>query len=333
MKLPAQRPHQPHRRHLHPRAAADGRRILAVQPALLRRDGKGDALVRRIPRATRRRSARCRWSPGLTTPPAGTELLIDKLGERLALGRRGDAALYEALMLKHGAPLPVGAGSAGVSASAAMRMPPEYRHFMLLSEAIEELGAEDRAPRSLPRRTWPRVISEGFRRWSRNSRQAWFSQCLSAVLVASSSPTTRAGPGCSRSPKSWATTSCSAVRGGPGARAGAPGDDSKVGEGAARTLRPVRVVYAAHGPPPLPAAARHHRIGRRRLGRWRAGSADQIEPVIRKNQNQVILLQQQLPEARESPGQGGAAVGSNRRRGRGRRGRRLHAREQKMKQC
>lgn len=116
---------------------------------------------------------------GRTTGRAA--LFVDKLGERLAFERSG-TRLYEALISKHGAPLPVGAGSKGVERQRLEQIcAEEYRHFLLLNDAVIGLGGDPTA--ITPSANVAAMISEGLPKVVQDPRTT-FSQCLDAVLVA-----------------------------------------------------------------------------------------------------------------------------------------------------
>lgn len=166
---------------IHARLAADQAAFAQSTPPSSEGDGNEVAQVRKSYEsgADPVGSLPATTAKGVSTGRAA--LFFDKLGERLTFERAG-TRLYEALISKHGAPLPVGAGSKAVARQRLEQIcAEEYRHFVLLTDAVTELGGDPTA--ITPSANVAEVISHGLPQVVQDPRTT-FSQCLDAVLVA-----------------------------------------------------------------------------------------------------------------------------------------------------
>jgi hypothetical protein len=108
-------------------------------------------------------------------------LLLDKMGERLAFERSG-VRLYEALIAKYDAPMPIGPGKAGPPRAELEGIcADEHEHFELMHEAIVELGGDPTA--TTPAADVGATIAAGLPKVLLDPRST-FAQCLDAILVA-----------------------------------------------------------------------------------------------------------------------------------------------------
>jgi rubrerythrin len=166
---------------IHPKAAADQAAFAQSTPPSSEGSGNESSQVRQSYEADGLPIGSLPAIEGKKRTTGRAALFVDKLGERLAFERSG-TRLYEALISKHEAPMPIGAGSDSVERERLEEIcAEEYRHFMLLSEAIVELGGDPTA--ITPSANVTAVISEGLPKVIQDPRTT-FAQCLDAILVA-----------------------------------------------------------------------------------------------------------------------------------------------------
>jgi len=165
---------------LHPKAAADQAAFAQSTPPTSDGDGSEGAMLRMSYEKEAMVSASLPKLEGKKR--TGREaLFIDKLGERLAFERSG-TRLYEALLSKYGAPLPIGAGSDGIDREKLEEIcAEEYQHFLWLCDAMTELGGDPTAV--TPSANLAGVMGEGLSKVVQDPRTT-FNQCLDAILVA-----------------------------------------------------------------------------------------------------------------------------------------------------
>jgi hypothetical protein len=118
------------------------------------------------------------------------EVLVDKLGERLAFERSG-TRLYDALILKYrtvaeqgrvpSLPVPINAGSEDAGSTLKRIRTEEHEHFLMLTEAIRALGGDPTA--QTPCADVSGVASMGLMQVVTDPRTT-FAQSLQAVLIA-----------------------------------------------------------------------------------------------------------------------------------------------------
>ena len=166
---------------IHPKAAADQAAFAQSTPPSSEGSGNESAQVRLIYESDGIAMGSLPATEGKKRTTGRAALFIDKVGERLAFERSG-TRLYEALISKHGAPMPIGAGSDSVERARLEEIcAEEYRHFMLLTEAMVALGGDPTAV--TPSANVSSVLSEGLPKVVQDPRTS-FSQCLDAILVA-----------------------------------------------------------------------------------------------------------------------------------------------------
>jgi rubrerythrin len=166
---------------IHPKAAADQAAFAQSTPPSSEGTGNESAQVRQLYESDGLVMGSLPAIEGKKRTTGRTALFIDKVGERLAFERSG-TRLYEALISKHDAPMPVGAGSDSIERKRLEEIcAEEYRHFMILTEAMVELGGDPTA--ITPSANVAAVISEGLPKVVQDPRTS-FNQCLDAILVA-----------------------------------------------------------------------------------------------------------------------------------------------------
>jgi hypothetical protein len=166
---------------MHPRAAADQAAFAQSTPPSSEGNGSESGQVRQLYETDGPPMGSLPAIEGKKRTTGRAALFIDKIGERLAFERSG-TRLYEALISKHGAPMPIGAGSDSVERERLEEIcAEEYRHFMLLTEAVVDLGGDPTA--ITPSANVASVISEGLPKVIQDPRTT-FSQCLDAIMVA-----------------------------------------------------------------------------------------------------------------------------------------------------
>ncbi|CAN7443733.1 ferritin-like domain-containing protein [Acidovorax sp. LjRoot129] len=118
------------------------------------------------------------------------EVLMDKIGERLAFERSG-TRLYDALIVKYETlveggempelPMPLDAGAADVASTLERIRAEEHEHFLLLSEVMTSLGGDPTA--QTPCADVTGVASMGLMQVVTDPRTT-FAQALNAMLIA-----------------------------------------------------------------------------------------------------------------------------------------------------
>jgi len=165
----------------HPRAAADQAAFAQSTPPSSEGNGTESAQVRQIYESDGIAIGSLPSIEGKKRTTGRAALFIDRLGERLA-SERATTRLYEGLISKHRAPMPIGIGSDMVELGRLEEIcAEEYRHFMLLNEAMVELGGDPTA--ITPSANIAAVICEGLPKVVQDPRTT-FGQCLDAMLVA-----------------------------------------------------------------------------------------------------------------------------------------------------